>query len=91
MEHGTRWPLPTAAEDHQTFNARALEDAGAARVLPEAELDAARLADEIASVAADTTALEAMRSAARGRARPDATRAIASDVAAFLSPVRRAA
>lgn len=84
-------PLPTAAEDHQTFNARALEDVGAARVLPEAELDAARLADELASIAADTSALEQMRSAARSRARPDATRAIASDVATFLPPVRRAA
>ena len=84
-------PLPTAADDHQTHNARALEDAGAARVLPESELDAERLAREISSIAADRDALERMRAAARSRARPDATQAIASDVATFLPPVRRAA
>jgi UDP-N-acetylglucosamine--N-acetylmuramyl-(pentapeptide) pyrophosphoryl-undecaprenol N-acetylglucosamine transferase len=84
-------PLPTAAEDHQTHNARALEDAGAARVLPESELTAGRLADELTRVAADATGLEGMRAAARSRARPDATRTIASDVATFLPPARRAA
>jgi len=30
-------PLPSAAEDHQTVNARVLADAGAARLLPQAE------------------------------------------------------
>lgn len=84
-------PLPTAAEDHQTYNALALEAAGAARVLPESDLTAERLADEIRTVAGDPEALLLMRGAARGRARPNATREIASDVATFLPPVRRAA
>jgi UDP-N-acetylglucosamine--N-acetylmuramyl-(pentapeptide) pyrophosphoryl-undecaprenol N-acetylglucosamine transferase len=84
-------PLPTAAEDHQTHNARALEGAGAARVLPEAEMTAERLADEIAAIAGDPAALAGMRSAALERARPDATGRIARDVATFLPPVRRAA
>src|SRR5829696_6219571 len=36
-------PLPTAAADHQTANARALADAGAAVLVPQRELDADRL------------------------------------------------
>ncbi|HKO15123.1 MAG TPA: glycosyltransferase, partial [Gemmatimonadaceae bacterium] len=36
-------PLPTAAADHQTINARALQAAGAAIALPQAELTATRL------------------------------------------------
>jgi UDP-N-acetylglucosamine--N-acetylmuramyl-(pentapeptide) pyrophosphoryl-undecaprenol N-acetylglucosamine transferase len=84
-------PLPTAAEDHQTFNARALESAGAARVLPEAELSASRLAGELAAMVGDPGGLAAMRAAALDRARPDATADIASDVATFLPPVERRA
>src|SRR5208283_670154 len=36
-------PLPTAADDHQTRNAAALADAGAARLLPQSELNTDRL------------------------------------------------
>lgn len=84
-------PLPTAAEGHQLHNARALESAGAARVLPEAELSAERLARELTRVATDPDELRSMRDAALRRARPDATRAIARDVASWLPPARRAA
>lgn len=84
-------PLPTAAEDHQTQNARALEQAGAARLLPEAELTAERLAREIATLAADPERLREMRTRALERARPHATREIATDVASLLPPTRRAA
>lgn len=84
-------PLPTAAEDHQTHNARALEAAGAARVLPEAELTAERLADELERVATRPEELRAMKARALERARPAATADIAGDVASFLPPTRRAA
>ncbi|MBT8488295.1 MAG: UDP-N-acetylglucosamine--N-acetylmuramyl-(pentapeptide) pyrophosphoryl-undecaprenol N-acetylglucosamine transferase, partial [Gemmatimonadetes bacterium] len=83
-------PLPTAAENHQMFNARALEAAGTARVLPESELTPARLAAEVRALASDPDGLAGMRSRALARARPGATRKIAEDVATFL-PVRRAA
>jgi len=83
-------PLPTAAEDHQSFNARALEAAGAARVLPERELTVERLALELELLVEDTTARETMRSRALVRARPHATAEIAADVATFV-PHRRAA
>ena len=84
-------PLPTAAENHQMFNARALAEAGAARVIPQDELSPARLADEIASMTADARALEAMSVRAAERAHPHATRDIAGDVATLLPPMRRAA
>lgn len=84
-------PLPTAAEGHQLHNARALESAGAARVLAEPELSAERLAEELDRVAADPDDLRRMRDAALRRARPDATRTIARDVATLLPPARRAA
>lgn len=84
-------PLPTAAEDHQTHNARALEAAGAARVLPEPELTAERLADELERVATRPEELGAMKARALERARPGATADIATDVATFLPSARRAA
>jgi len=84
-------PLPTAAEDHQTYNARALEDAGAARVLPEAELTGARLGEELRRLVQQPEALADMRRRAESRARPRATSDIASDVVTLLPPFRRAA
>ena len=84
-------PLPTSAEGHQMYNARALEAAGAARVLPEDELTATRLSEEVAALASDEGALRSMRERALERARPHATRTIATDLATILPPPRRAA
>ena len=58
-------PWPGAAADHQTDNARSLAEVGAAVLLPEAELTAARLAEEIDRLEADPGALVAMAAAAR--------------------------
>ena len=69
-------PLPTAAADHQTSNARALERAGAATVLPESELDAARL-DERVRALLDPATRARMSAAALARARPHAAEEIA--------------
>jgi len=77
-------PLPTAAADHQTHNARALESAGSAVVLPESELTAGRLAEQIATLFASPDTLDDMRTRALARARPDATSIIASDIATFV-------
>ncbi|HEX6134501.1 MAG TPA: undecaprenyldiphospho-muramoylpentapeptide beta-N-acetylglucosaminyltransferase [Longimicrobiales bacterium] len=70
-------PLPTAAADHQTHNARALAEAGAAAMLLETELTPARLWQEILSLTADAGRLARMKSAAVERARPNAAREIA--------------
>jgi len=40
-------PFPFAADDHQLKNARSLENAGAARVLPDAEADGRRLFEAV--------------------------------------------
>lgn len=58
-------PWPGAAEDHQTENARTLGDAGAAVVLPEAELTADRLAAEVLALLGDPDRRRAMAAAAR--------------------------
>src|SRR5690606_11430605 len=70
-------PLPTAAADHQTHNARALEQAGAAVMLVEKDLTPERLWQEILALAGDAARRESMERAARERARPNAAREIA--------------
>jgi UDP-N-acetylglucosamine:LPS N-acetylglucosamine transferase len=70
-------PLPIATADHQTANARALVDRGAARLVPDAELDPDRLAAELGPLLADPTALAAMGAAAHEVGRPDAAERVA--------------
>lgn len=65
-------PLPTAADDHQTRNARALEALGAARVLIQAETTPTSLADELAALLSDPARLDRMRSSMKAAARPRA-------------------
>ncbi len=65
-------PLPTAAADHQTWNARALDEAGAAKMLVQAGLTGSGLGTEIDRLIADQTRLTAMASAAKARGRPEA-------------------
>jgi len=83
-------PLPTAAADHQTKNAQALAQAGAAVLAPEAGLTGAALWAHVARLASDGNARAAMAAAAGARARPGAARDIARDIASLL-PVRRVA
>lgn len=71
-------PLPTAADDHQRHNAATLAAAGAARLLPQAELSPERLVKETASLLHDRAALLRMAEAARGFSHPDAAARIAS-------------
>ncbi len=73
-------PYPFATADHQTANAEWMRAAGAASVIPDAELGAERLQAEIAPVLEDPIRLEAMASAARTLAKPDAARRIADEV-----------
>jgi len=80
-------PLPTAAADHQTHNARALAGAGAARVLPEDGLTGAKLWNELGALLDDPSALRSMSERARARAVPDAAAVVARDIAAFLPGV----
>lgn len=79
-------PLPGAPSDHQTRNARTLEAAGAAIVLPDAECTPERLDALLSELLADPARLEAMSAAARGLARPDAAEALADLVQANAAP-----
>ncbi|MDQ6807434.1 MAG: undecaprenyldiphospho-muramoylpentapeptide beta-N-acetylglucosaminyltransferase, partial [Actinomycetota bacterium] len=70
-------PYPYATGDHQTSNARHMEQAGAAIIIPDAELTPARLAQEVGGLLADRGRLNAMARASATLARPDAARQIA--------------
>ena len=75
-------PYPYASADHQTANARWMADAGAAVVVPDAELTAARLGSEVAALLGDRARLTAMARASAALARPDAAQAVADEVLA---------
>jgi UDP-N-acetylglucosamine--N-acetylmuramyl-(pentapeptide) pyrophosphoryl-undecaprenol N-acetylglucosamine transferase len=75
-------PLPHAAADHQRFNARTLEAAGAATVIEEAELAGApeRLWKAVLELLGDRGRLQFMAQAALARGNPHAADAIAADL-----------
>jgi UDP-N-acetylglucosamine--N-acetylmuramyl-(pentapeptide) pyrophosphoryl-undecaprenol N-acetylglucosamine transferase len=76
-------PFPFAADDHQTRNAEAMERAGAARLVRDAEMNGARLFELVSSLAAE---LPGMGEAARRLAKPGA----AQRAADILEEVARA-
>ena len=80
-------PLPTAAADHQTRNAVALEGAGVAVHLPEEGLEAGALWEAVEGLIADTGRLEEMGTRALERARPEGARDIALGIAELLPTV----
>lgn len=73
-------PLPTAAADHQTANAKALATAGAAQMIRQSDLKVDTLASAVTSLLADPARLETMKQRALERARPTA----AADIAAHI-------
>ena len=75
-------PLPGAPGDHQTANARALVDAGAAVLVPDVELTADRLVREVDDLLAVPGRLDEMGTAARRLARRDAADSVAALVEA---------
>jgi UDP-N-acetylglucosamine--N-acetylmuramyl-(pentapeptide) pyrophosphoryl-undecaprenol N-acetylglucosamine transferase len=76
-------PYPHATADHQTANARFVEAAGAAVVVPDEELDGPRLAREVGALLAAPQRLAAMANAAQAVARPDAAEAVADALIAL--------
>ena len=77
-------PLPTAAADHQTHNAAALAEAGAAIHLSEPRLTPYTLAQEVTALVADPARLESLGSRAQGRGHPDAAREIVSKILTLI-------
>ncbi len=78
-------PLPGAPGDHQTANARYLEDAGGALLVPDSELDGDRLGVEMAALLADTGRLTAMANGARSLGRPDAADRVVALITTVVS------
>jgi UDP-N-acetylglucosamine--N-acetylmuramyl-(pentapeptide) pyrophosphoryl-undecaprenol N-acetylglucosamine transferase len=81
-------PSPNVVADHQTKNARSMEQHGAARLLPEAELDA-RLSEVVRTLLDDDATRAAMTDAACAMARPNAADTIAEDALALAQSYRR--
>ncbi len=78
-------PLPSAAMDHQTSNAVALEKAGAAVHLPQRELSAATLDATVRTLIEHPATMASLRAHALERARPRAAEEIARCI---LSQIR---
>jgi len=77
-------PLKIAMDDHQTLNARALSEAGAARVIAEDDLTVDSLTAALNEVLSDPARLTAMSAAARSVAIPDAAARLADLVEAAI-------
>ena len=77
-------PLPTAAADHQTHNARALAAAGAAVNLPQSELTVDRLDATVRALLDEPSAMARLSAGASARARPDAAETIARRILNLL-------
>jgi UDP-N-acetylglucosamine--N-acetylmuramyl-(pentapeptide) pyrophosphoryl-undecaprenol N-acetylglucosamine transferase len=74
-------PYPSAMDDHQTANARALADTGAAILAPEAGLTPETLAAHLRAVLLDPVEAGAMAERAASMGRTDAARRLADLVA----------
>jgi UDP-N-acetylglucosamine--N-acetylmuramyl-(pentapeptide) pyrophosphoryl-undecaprenol N-acetylglucosamine transferase len=79
-------PYPHATADHQSGNARWMANGGAAVVIPDSELDGARLAREVGALLGSPHRLESMRTGARKLARADAADHIAGEVLRLAHP-----
>jgi UDP-N-acetylglucosamine--N-acetylmuramyl-(pentapeptide) pyrophosphoryl-undecaprenol N-acetylglucosamine transferase len=82
-------PYPYASGDHQTRNARWMEEAGAAIVIPDAGLTPARLRQEVTALLDDPPRLAAMADSSRRLARPEAAQVIAAEILAAADRTRQ--
>lgn len=78
-------PLPGAAADHQTKNAAALAEAGAAVLIPQPDLTPESLRVALHELLEAAGRRSSMAAAARARGKPEAAREIASRVLSMVS------
>ena len=78
-------PFPGAADDHQTRNASALAEAGAAVQIAESDLRSGRLAEEVRQLMEHPEKLRKMEAASRSLAKPDAAARIADLIEGLAS------
>ena len=84
-------PFPGAADDHQTRNARALEQHGAARMIPEREWRPGRLAIELGRLMEHPEDIDRMEEQALRLAKPEAASRIAGLIEGLQSGREQAA
>ncbi len=82
-------PYPYAADDHQRANAEVLVQAGAARMILDAELTPGRLSQEVGLLLTDRLKLSVMAQASAALGRPDATAAVVRECLACVPQVRQ--
>jgi UDP-N-acetylglucosamine--N-acetylmuramyl-(pentapeptide) pyrophosphoryl-undecaprenol N-acetylglucosamine transferase len=73
-------PLPTSYADHQTYNARAMEQGGAALHRPQAQLTSAALASDLLHLRDEPARRARMSAASRAMGRPDAADDVAREI-----------
>ncbi len=78
-------PYPHAIDDHQTYNARYLSDASAAILLPQPELSALSLSEQIRKLSDDRAVIDSMAAAAGRLYKPQATQHVADALQAVSS------
>jgi UDP-N-acetylglucosamine--N-acetylmuramyl-(pentapeptide) pyrophosphoryl-undecaprenol N-acetylglucosamine transferase len=77
-------PYPHATADHQTKNARWMQNAGACVVIDDTQLDASRLKREVSELLKDSGRLLEMGQKSQSLARPEAAAQIASQTLALV-------
>lgn len=78
-------PYPYAAENHQEYNARLVEQKGAAVVITDRELTGELLSQTIRRLLSEPGKLERMAAASRSLGHPHATAAIVEEILALLA------
>jgi UDP-N-acetylglucosamine--N-acetylmuramyl-(pentapeptide) pyrophosphoryl-undecaprenol N-acetylglucosamine transferase len=73
-------PFPYAADNHQYYNALAMEEAGAAVLIEQAVFDLGRAVDRLVPLLSSKDALNSAADAARSMGRRDASRLIAQGI-----------
>lgn len=71
-------PFPHAVDDHQSFNARYLAEAGAAILLPQSELTPQKLCEILTSLVNNRERLQIMSKQCQTLAKPNATQEVAN-------------
>lgn len=77
-------PYPYSAEGHQKFNAKVLEQKGAAVMIDDDQFTSERLTDILSTLIQDREKLSGMAEISRSLSKPDAARKIASSALALL-------
>jgi UDP-N-acetylglucosamine--N-acetylmuramyl-(pentapeptide) pyrophosphoryl-undecaprenol N-acetylglucosamine transferase len=70
-------PLPSATDDHQTFNAKEMAKAGGARMIAQAKFTAVELAKQMQKLGLEPAALAKAAARAKSAGRPDAAKDLA--------------